>query len=67
MKESKLIEMQRKIEILGTATQNALKRTEALQEFTQGLLASFQLYIGKDEWEKLVEKLKDLNKKENVE
>ena len=67
MKESKLIEMQKKIEVLGSALKNALIRIEALQEFTQGILTSFQIHIGKDEWEKIVEQLKDIEKREEKE
>ena len=64
MKESKLIEMQKRIEILGAALKNALIKLNALQEFTQGILTSFQIYIGKDEWEKIVKQLKEMEKKE---
>tara|TARA_Y100001938_G_scaffold146188_1_gene224560 strand:+ start:486 stop:707 length:222 start_codon:yes stop_codon:yes gene_type:complete len=67
MKESKLIEMQKRIEILGAALKNALIRIDALQEFTQGILTSFQIHIGKDEWEKIVKQLKDIEKREEKE
>ena len=67
MKESKLIEMQKRIEILGAALKNALIKLNALQEFTQGILTSFQIHIGKDEWEKIVEQLKELEQKEEKE
>ena len=67
MKESKLVDMQRKVEILAAALKKALVRIENLQEFTQGMLTSFQIHIGKDEWEKIVEQLKDINKREDVE
>jgi hypothetical protein len=64
MKESKLIEMQKRIEILGAALKNALIKLNALQEFTQGILTSFQIHIGKDEWEKIVKQLKEMEEKE---
>ena len=64
MKESKLIQMQKRIEILGAALKNALIRIDALQEFAQGILTSFQIHIGKDEWEKIVDQLKELEQKE---
>jgi hypothetical protein len=64
MKESKLIEMQKRIEILGAALKNALIKINALQEFAQGILTSFQIHIGKDEWEKIVDQLKELEQKE---
>ena len=66
MKESKLIQMQRKVEILGSALTKALKELENLKTLSQGTLTAFQLHIGKDEWGKLVEELKDLEKR-NVE
>ena len=67
MKESKLIDMQRKVEILGSALKKALVKINALESFTQGMLTSFQIHICKDEWEKIVEQLKDINKREDVE
>ena len=67
MKESKLIEMQKKIEVLGSALKNTLLKLNALEQYTQGILTSFQIHIGKDEWEKIVEQLKDINKREDVE
>ena len=66
MKESKLIQMQRRVEILGSALTNALKELEQLKVLVQGTLTAFQLHIGEKEWEKLVEELKDLEKR-NVE
>ena len=67
MKESKLIDMQKKIEVLGSALKNTLVKLNALEQYTQGILTSFQIHIGKDEWEKIVEQLKDVNKREDVE
>ena len=67
MKESKLIDMQKKIEVLGSALKNTLVKLNALEQYTQGILTSFQIHIGKDEWEKIVEQLKDINKREDVE
>tara|TARA_Y100000746_G_C15165897_1_gene311105 strand:+ start:300 stop:545 length:246 start_codon:yes stop_codon:yes gene_type:complete len=67
MKESKLIEMQKKIEVLGSALKKTLLKLNALEQYTQGILTSFQIHIGKDEWEKIVEQLKDINKREDVE
>ena len=67
MKESKLIEMQKKIEVLGSALKNTLMKLNTLEQYTQGILTSFQIHIGKDEWEKIVEQLKDINKRDNVE
>ena len=67
MKESKLIDMQKKIEVLVSALKNTLVKLNALEQYTQGILTSFQIHIGKDEWEKIVEQLKDINKRNDVE
>ena len=59
--------MQKKIEVLGSALKNTLVKLNALEQYTQGILTSFQIHIGKDEWEKIVEQLKDINKRDDVE
>ena len=64
MKESKLIEMQKRIEILGAALKNALIKLNALQDFAQGTLTSLQIHVGKDGWEKIVKQLIELEEKE---
>ena len=58
--------LQEQNEILGGALTRALKELDALKTLAQGTLTAFQLHIGKDEWSKLVEELKDLEKR-NVE
>tara|TARA_R100000329_G_scaffold119190_1_gene98201 strand:+ start:68 stop:292 length:225 start_codon:yes stop_codon:yes gene_type:complete len=58
--------LQEQNEILGGALTRALKELDALKTLAQGTLTAFQLHIGKDEWAKLVEELKDLEKR-NVE
>ena len=58
--------LQEQNEILGGALTRALKELDALKTLAQGTLTAFQLHIGKDEWDKLVEELKDLENR-NVE
>ena len=58
--------LQEQNEILGGALTRALKELDALKTLAQGTLTAFQLHIGEDEWGKLVEELKDLEKR-NVE
>ena len=64
MKESKLIQMQKRVEILGSALTNALKELEQIRVLVQGTLTAFQLHIGEEEWGKLVEELKELEKRD---
>ena len=58
--------LQEQNEILGGALTRALKELDALKTLAQGTLTAFQLHIGEEEWGKLVEELKDLEKR-NVE
>tara|TARA_R110002012_G_scaffold1935_1_gene9263 strand:- start:352 stop:579 length:228 start_codon:yes stop_codon:yes gene_type:complete len=60
MKESKIIEMKNKIESLGRVVQALIKEVQINASLAQGVLTAFQLHIGKDEWAKLVEELKDI-------
>jgi uncharacterized protein YfeS len=59
-------QLQEQVEILGGALTKALKELNALKTLAQGTLTALQLNIGKEEWDKLVEELKDLEKR-NVE
>ena len=60
MKESKIIEIKNKIESLGRVVQALIKEVQINASLAQGVLTAFQLHIGKDEWAKLVEELKDI-------
>tara|TARA_R100001443_G_scaffold5734_6_gene14529 strand:+ start:1085 stop:1288 length:204 start_codon:yes stop_codon:yes gene_type:complete len=64
MKESKLIEIKNKVEVLGSALTRCLKEIETLKTLCQGTLTAFQLHIGKEDWDKIVEQLKDLDKRD---
>ena len=57
-------QLQEQVNILSGALTNALKELDALKVLSQGTLTAFQLYIGKDDWNKLVEELKDLDKRD---
>jgi uncharacterized Fe-S center protein len=58
--------LQEQNEILGSALTRALKELDALKVLAQGTLTAFQLHIGEDEWNKLVEELKNIEER-NVE
>tara|TARA_R110001592_G_scaffold169337_9_gene405845 strand:+ start:256 stop:462 length:207 start_codon:yes stop_codon:yes gene_type:complete len=57
-------QLQEQVEVLGGALTRALKDLDAVKMLAQGTLTSFQLHIGQDEWNKLVEELKDLEKRD---
>ena len=67
MKESKLIELKNKVDRLGKVVQALINEVQANATLVQGTLTAFQLHIGKDEWDNIVEQLKDINKREDVE
>ena len=57
-------QLQEQVGILSGALTRALKDLDAIKILAQGTLTSFQLHIGQEEWDKLVEELKDLEKKD---
>lgn len=56
--------LQDQVEILGGALTRTLKDLEQVTSLAQGTLTAFQLYIGEEEWKKVVKKLKDLENKD---
>ena len=59
MKESKIIELKNKVERLGKVVQALINEVQANATLAQGTLTAFQLHIGEDEWNKVVEELKN--------
>jgi len=57
-------QLQEQVGILSGALTRALKDLDAIKILAQGTLTSFQLHIGQEEWDKLVEELKDLEKRD---
>ncbi len=62
--QNKILKLQEQVEILGGALTKSLKELSALKMLSQGTLTAFQLHIGQEEWDKLVEELKDLEKRD---
>jgi hypothetical protein len=58
--------LQEQVEILGSALTRTLKELDDLKTLSQGTLTAFQVHIGKDEWNKIIEELKNLENR-NVE
>ena len=59
MKESKLVEMKNKIDALTNIIRQLLQDLQQLDALARGTITAFQLHIGEEEWNKLVEELKD--------
>ena len=60
MKESTLIEMQNRIAKIGEVLNELIQKLQQVDQMAKGTLTAFQLNIGKDEWDKLVKELKDI-------
>tara|TARA_X000001036_G_scaffold223127_2_gene208826 strand:- start:1064 stop:1303 length:240 start_codon:yes stop_codon:yes gene_type:complete len=64
MKEKNLIEMQNKIASLTKVMQQIINDFVKLDSLSRGTITALQLFMGEDEWQKIVKKMKDLDKKE---
>ncbi len=58
--------LKQKVEGLTNIVKGLLQEVRANTTLAQGILTAFQLHIGKDEWEKLVEELKDIDKRKTT-
>jgi len=65
-KQSKVKVLQNKVNALTNVIRKLIEEINDIKSLSQGTLTAFQLHIGKDEWEKLVEELYDKEKR-NVE
>mgnify|MGYP003680628295 FL=1 len=67
MKESKLIgklnETDKKINAISRVLQRLIQDVSKLETLANGTLSSLQMFMGEDEWNKLVEKIKKLQEK----
>jgi hypothetical protein len=62
-KQSKVKVLQNKVSALTNVIRKLIEEINDLKSLSQGTLTAFQLHIGKDEWEKLVEELYDKEKR----
>jgi len=63
MKESKIIELKNKVEGLTRIVKNLIHEVHSCVSVSQGTLTALQMHLGKEEWEKIVEELKDREKR----
>tara|TARA_S200002703_G_scaffold45191_1_gene39522 strand:+ start:118 stop:342 length:225 start_codon:yes stop_codon:yes gene_type:complete len=59
--------LKQKVEGLTRIVKGLLNEVRANTDLAQGTLTAFQLHIGKDEWEKVVSELKDIEKRRTKE
>jgi predicted transcriptional regulator len=55
--------LKRKVEALTNVVRELIKEVQTNASLAQGTLTAFQLHIGKDEWNKLVEELKNVEER----
>ena len=63
MKESKLVELKNKVEGLTNIVKHLVQEVQKNTTLAKGTLTAFQLYLGEKKWNKLVEELKDKEKR----
>ena len=56
--------LKQKVEALTRVVQQLIKELQLTTNLSQGTLTAFQLYLGEEEWNKLVEQLKDKEKRQ---
>ena len=55
--------LKQKVEGLTNIVKQLIKEVQTNANIAQGTLTAFQLHIGKDEWEKVVDELKNIEKR----
>ena len=62
-KQSKVKVLENKVKALTNVVQQLIKEIQANADLCQGTLTAFQIHIGKEEWEKIIEEIKDKEKR----
>ena len=65
MKESTLVEMQKKIESLIRVSQKLILEIQQIDSLSRGTITALQLFMGEKEWDKIVNKMKKAEEKRN--
>jgi len=63
MKESKLIELKNRVDGLTKVVKGLLNEVHSCVSMSQGTLTALQIHLGKEEWERIVNELKDKEKR----
>ena len=58
-KQSKVKVLESKVKALTNIVQQLIREVQANATMSEGTLTAFQIHVGKDEWEKIVEELKN--------
>ena len=65
MKESTLVEMQKKVDSLIRVSQKLILEIQQIDSLSRGTITALQLFMGKKEWSKIVDKMKKAEEKRN--
>tara|TARA_E500000081_G_scaffold96768_1_gene97819 strand:- start:1643 stop:1879 length:237 start_codon:yes stop_codon:yes gene_type:complete len=65
MKESTLVEMQKKVDSLIRVSQKLILEIQQIDSLSRGTLTALQLFMGEKEWSKIVDKMKKAEEKRN--
>tara|TARA_R100001443_G_scaffold23923_1_gene36033 strand:- start:10313 stop:10549 length:237 start_codon:yes stop_codon:yes gene_type:complete len=65
MKESTLVEMQKKIDSLIRVSQKLILEIQQIDSLSRGTITALQLFMGEKEWDKIVNKMKKAEEKRN--
>ncbi len=63
MKENKLIELKNRVDGLTKLARSLVAEMHKCVSMSQGTLTALQLHVGEEEWVKIVEELKDKEKR----
>ena len=58
--------LKKKVEALTNVVRQLIKELQSTTSLAQGTLTAFQMHIGKDEWEKVVEELKHVEERKHA-
>ena len=64
MKDSKIIGLMNKVQGLTNIVKQLVQEVQRNATMAKGTLTAFQLHLGEEEWNKLVEELKDIEKRD---
>jgi len=65
MKESTLVEMQKKVDSLIRVSQKLILEIQQIDSLSRGTITALQLFMGEKEWSKIVDKMKKAEEKRN--
>jgi hypothetical protein len=63
MKESKIIQLKNEVKVLTKTVKQLIQDFLKLDSLTRGTLSAFQFHIGEEEWNRILEELKNIEER----